>query len=177
MKEKQGDNEGSWSEGGTSNGFPPSCYPIRNRGSLRSTSQGEAFPSWNRFVGETISQISLVSLFIGRKLFALESFLPLWAGEKGRGRRQLVRYANRGRFHRPIRGGIATRHFRFLLKFHCWMQDWKKCWRMEEDRAGFCLWQKGWQFKDNGRKKKERFYICGMDILFLVIKFFPFYPV
>lgn len=95
MKEKQGDNEGSWSEGGTSNGFPPSCYPIRNRGSLRSTSQGEAFPSWNRFVGETISQISLVSLFIGRKLFALESFLPLWAGEKGRGKRQLVRYANR----------------------------------------------------------------------------------
>lgn len=175
MKEKQGDNEGSWSEGGTSNGFPPSCYPIRNRGSLRSTSQGEAFPSWNRFVGETISQISLVSLFIGRKLFALESFLPLWAGEKGRGRRQLVRYANRGRFHRPIRGRRRNCHPPFSIPLEISLLDA----RLEEmlEDGGFCLWQKGWQFKDNGRKEKERFYICGMDILFLVIKFFPFYPV
>lgn len=173
MKEKQGDNEGSWSEGGTSNGFPPSCYPIRNRGSLRSTSQGEAFPSWNRFVGETISQISLVSLFIGRKLFALESFLPLWAGEKGRGRRQLVRYANRGRFHRPIRGRRRNCHPPFSIPLEISLLDA----RLEEmlEDGGFCLWQKGWQFKDNGRKEKERFYICGMDILFLVIKFFPFY--
>lgn len=173
MKEKQGDNEGSWSEGGTSNGFPPSCYPIRNRGSLRSTSQGEAFPSWNRFVGETISQISLVSLFIGRKLFALESFLPLWAGEKERGRRQLVRYANRGRFHRPIRGRRRNCHPPFSIPLEISLLDA----RLEEmlEDGGFCLWQKGWQFKDNGRKEKERFYICGMDILFLVIKFFPFY--
>lgn len=173
MKEKQGDNEGSWSEGGTSNGFPPSCYPIRNRGSLRSTSQGEAFPSWNRFVGETISQISLVSLFIGRKLFALESFLPLWAGKKGRGRRQLVRYANRGRFHRPIRGRRRNCHPPFSIPLEISLLDA----RLEEmlEDGGFCLWQKGWQFKDNGRKEKERFYICGMDILFLVIKFFPFY--
>lgn len=162
MKEKQGDNEGSWSEGGTSNGFPPSCYPIRNRGSLRSTSQGEAFPSWNRFVGETISQISLVSLFIGRKLFALESFLPLWAGEKGRGRRQLVRYANRGWFHRPIRGGIATRHFRFLLKFHCWMQDWKKCWRME----AFVYDKRGGSLKIMEGRRRRGFIFAGWIFYF-----------
>lgn len=137
MKEKQGDNEGSWSEGGTSNGFPPSCYPIRNRGSLRSTSQGEAFPSWNRFVGETISQISLVSLFIGRKLFALESFLPLWAGEKGRGRRQLVRYANRGRFHRPIRGRWRNCHPPFSIPLEISLLD-ARLEEMLEDGGGSC---------------------------------------
>lgn len=137
MKEKQGDNEGSWSEGGTSNGFPPSCYPIRNRGSLRSTSQGEAFPSWNRFVGETISQISLVSLFIGRKLFALESFLPLWAGEKGRGRRQLVRYANRGRFHRPIRGRQRNCHPPFSIPLEISLLD-ARLEEMLEDGGGSC---------------------------------------
>lgn len=137
MKEKQGDNEGSWSEGGTSNGFPPSCYPIRNRGSLRSTSQGEAFPSWNRFVGETISQISLVSLFIGRKLFALESFLPLWAGEKGRGRRQLVRYANRGRFHRPIRGRRRNCHSPFSIPLEISLLD-ARLEEMLEDGGGSC---------------------------------------
>lgn len=137
MKEKQGDNEGPWSEGGTSNGFPPSCYPIRNRGSLRSTSQGEAFPSWNRFVGETISQISLVSLFIGRKLFALESFLPLWAGEKGRGRRQLVRYANRGRFHRPIRGRRRNCHPPFSIPLEISLLD-ARLEEMLEDGGGSC---------------------------------------
>lgn len=78
MKEKQGDNEGSWS-GGTSKGFasPVSLLRITQSGigARYDPRRGVSLVT----VGETISQISLVSLFIGRKLFALE-FSPPWAG-------------------------------------------------------------------------------------------------
>lgn len=60
MKEKRGDNEGGFRLAC----FPPSCYPIRNRGSLRAfhlptTSQGVSPPPEGT-VGETISQISFL---------------------------------------------------------------------------------------------------------------------